>query len=402
MMSNIFNRLLAGFGKEEPFTASLALFIERNKEFRLAFLNWLQAIVSEDLTGYVWEVATEVTKPSQYGDARLDMVLAHPEIELWFEHKIDAPIGKRKSKADDEDIVDQLQKYLDAAARVMTDTNTGETEVTWPQNGPIAGKPRIILFYISRSGSILIPEQYAGKIYGDNQFGLAFPENNRQLRWKDFHPLAITTLSDTLSGTHGVFEATLAQQFLEYWEGIPGMWRQLQFNDAWLELLPPKDTLTANNPASFANYLDDVEYLFVSKLGWRAKEHWDGGTVVVFETSITQTVSVTMRGIRSIEGIPNYSSTLGTEVVLIEIRFSAEVRIAKPVEPRTKFEGISGMLDVQRVNGKDVGHIYVGIHDWDEIHTKDWRYRQIALAFVAGLHMAEQAFDITVDGLDSI
>ena len=95
-MSNIFKRLLADFGTEGPFTASLALFIERDKEFRLAFLNWLQSIVSEDLRGYAWEIATEVFKPSQYGDAYLDMVLAHSEIELWFEHKIDASIGKRK------------------------------------------------------------------------------------------------------------------------------------------------------------------------------------------------------------------------------------------------------------------------------------------------------------------
>lgn len=398
-MSNIFNRLLSGFGKEEPFTASLALFIERNKEFRLAFLNWLQSIVSEDLTGYAWEVATEVTKPCQYGDARLDMVLAHPEIELWFEHKVDAKLNIYSSESSDE--VDQLQKYLDAAARVMTDTNTGKTEVTWPQNGPIAGMPRIILFYISRSGSILIPEQYAGKIYGDNQFGLAFPENNRQLRWKNFHPLAITTLSHTLSGSRGVFEATLAQQFLEYWEGIPGMWRQLQFNDAWLELLPPKEHLSTRNPAPFVNYLNDVEDLFVSQFGWHAVEHWEG-SVVVFDTPIDQTTTISLSAIRSTEEIPGYSPTLGTEVVRVTIRFDPEVRVTLPTETLTHFESYRGMLSLERTNKKDVAHIYVGIPDWDEMHTKDWRYRQIALAFVAGLHMAEQAFDITVDGLDSI
>ena len=49
-MTNIFNRL-ACFGEEDFFTASLALFIERNEGFRKAFLNWFEPLVGENLVG---------------------------------------------------------------------------------------------------------------------------------------------------------------------------------------------------------------------------------------------------------------------------------------------------------------------------------------------------------------
>jgi hypothetical protein len=125
-MSNIFKRL-ACFGEEDFFTASLALFIERDKNFRFAFLNWLQSLVNEDLTGYAWEVRIQDSRKSQYGEAILDMVLAHSQIELWFEHKVGAQLNRYASESGNE--VDQLEKYLDAAARVMTDPNTANAEV---------------------------------------------------------------------------------------------------------------------------------------------------------------------------------------------------------------------------------------------------------------------------------
>ena len=69
-------------------------------------------------------------------------------------------------------------------------------------------------------------------------------------------------------------------------------------------------------------------------------------------------------------------------------------------ENRVRFESFRGLFEYERVASKDVLHIYVGINDWNGVHTKDWRYRQITLAFAAGLRMAEQAFEIAVDGLD--
>jgi hypothetical protein len=44
--------------------------------------------------------------------------------------------------------------------------------------------------------------------------------------------------------------------------------------------------------------------------------------------------------------------------------------------------------------------VYVGVTKWNEIHTKNWRYHQLMLAFVAGLRMAEREFDIVIPHLD--
>ena len=394
-MVNLFKRL-ACFGEEDFFTASLALFIERNEPFRKAFLDWLEPLVGENLSGYAWEVRIQDCRTSQYGEAILDMVLAHPEIELWFEHKVGAALGKYDSQAGEQ--LDQLQKYLDAAARVMTGTDDAKQSVTWPEGGPASGRPRILLFYISRSGKALERDKYQGKLHSPGKTGLVFPENNQQLRWRDFFPLGSQALEDSLNGSEGPFDATLAQQFLDYWQGIRGMWRQLEFNDAWLELLPPEEGLSIHNPAPFVNYLNDIEDLFVSKLGWRAAEHW-GGNAVVFKTPVEKTTTISFHAIRSIESIPNYCSALGTEVVRVTARFAPEHRITRVSERQVRFESFRGLFDYERVASKDVLHIYVGINDWNGIHTKDWRYRQITLAFVAGLRMAEQAFEIAVDGL---
>ena len=92
-MSNIFTRL-ACFGEEDFFTASFGHFLDTNKEFRTAFLNWIEPLVDEPLTDYAWDIRIQDTRNSQYGDAILDMAWINPQIELWFEHKIGAELNK--------------------------------------------------------------------------------------------------------------------------------------------------------------------------------------------------------------------------------------------------------------------------------------------------------------------
>src|SRR5690606_20990468 len=99
---------LACFGEEDFFTASLALFIERNQEFRNAFLSWLEPHVTENLASYAWEVQIQCGLRSQFGDAILDMVLRNPRIELWFEHKVGAQLNRYTGATGEQ--VDQLQK----------------------------------------------------------------------------------------------------------------------------------------------------------------------------------------------------------------------------------------------------------------------------------------------------
>ena len=118
-MSNIFLSLASWFksGTEDFFTASLALFLQRNEVFREEFLNWLQPYVLDDLHGRRWTVKAQVTSASDKGDAIIDMEFASPDLLLWFEHKIGAGIGKYEEK-------DQIEKYLDATNRITRNRGT--------------------------------------------------------------------------------------------------------------------------------------------------------------------------------------------------------------------------------------------------------------------------------------
>jgi len=395
-MSNIFKRL-ACFGEEDFFTASLALFIERDKNFRFAFLNWLQSLVNEDLTGYAWEVRIQDSRKSQYGEAILDMVLAHSQIELWFEHKVGAQLNRYASESGNE--VDQLEKYLDAAARVMTDPNTANAEVTWPEDGPVEGKPKIILFYISRSGSSLIREQYGEKTYGANQFGLAFPENNRQLRWRDFYPVAVTALSDTLSGSNGVFESTLAKQFLQYWQGIKGMWKHHTYDKNWQDLIPSDEELGTTGTAGFDGYLDEIENLVIEHFGWGKPTNYKGKSR---EISIPdhEIEFITVSPVYSVENdVPNYYPDLGVHVLKLRCRMSGAFSMSSECPERVCHSAWNAVVKQFRSSNKYGLEIYVAINNWDSSYSDERKSKEVTHAFLAGLYMLESLTQTQVAGL---
>ena len=281
----------------------------------------------------------------------------------------------------------------------MTDTNTGKTEVTWPQNGPIAGKPRIILFYISRSGSILIPEQYAGKIYGDNRFGLAFPENNRQLRWKDFHPLAITALSDTLSGSNGVFEATLAQQFLEYWQGIPGMWKQHTYDKNWQDLLPSDEDLGTTGTAGFDGYLDEIENLVTEHFGWDKPTNYKGKSREI-RIPNHKIEHITVSPVSSVESdVPNYYPDLGVHVLKLRCRMNSEFSMSGECPERICHSAWNAVVKQFRSSNKCSLEIYVAINNWDSSYSDEKKSKEVTHAFLAGLYILESLTQTQIAGL---
>jgi hypothetical protein len=396
-MTNIFKQL-ACFGQEDFFTASLALFIERNESFRNAFLNWIEPHVGETLISKSWTIELQKMHRSAYGEAYLDMVLINPELELWFEHKVGAALGKYKDS--DGNHVDQIEKYLDTAARVMTGIDNGEDDAPWPTDGPtVEGQGRVLLFYISRSGKQLDANRYSGRVHCTGNSGVVIPEDNTSLRWKDFYPIGKAALEESLQGNHGVFEATLTQHFIDYWTGIRGMWRQLEFSDEWLELLPNSEGLSVANPAPFVNYLSEIEHEFASRLDWEIAEHWEGKTVV-FRTAINTAQKVEFSGIRTIEEIPDYDPSLGNETVKITIRLDSGTTIPPRQTKTSQFENFKGLVAHKRSGNRDILYVYVGVTKWNQIHTKKWRYQQLMLAFVAGLQMAKREFNIVIPNLD--
>ena len=215
-MRNVFKSLSRWFASstEDFFTASLALFIERNERFRDEFLDWLTPLVTDDLHKRNWTVSAQVWRPSCMGGAVLDMVLSSPDLELWFEHKVGSQLGKYGEK-------DQIEKYLDTANRVMLGIEDGEMPVAWPEKGPEKGYPRVVLFYIGRGPKPLDAERYSGRAYeASRPYGIVA----RTLRWRELWPKANRALADALHGEWGEFEKTLSMQFIGYWRSIPGMW----------------------------------------------------------------------------------------------------------------------------------------------------------------------------------
>ena len=267
-MSNIFKNLGDSFSTEDFFTACTALFVQRNARFRDSFLKWLEDACGERLRDSAWVVEIQSASRSCAGMAVLDMKLRHPDIELWFEHKVDASLGQRRTTRGKG--IDQIEKYLDAAARVMSGVSVGDDDVDWPASGPVSGQPRVLLFYISRSGKLPEKSKYDGKLHQPGGFGLVWPES--PLRWKDFWPSAELALQPVVDGEAGDFEATLTKQFLSYWQSLFGMWTQVDYDADWRELATYRD----GERFGFEPLWGEVQSLATEMLGWTYKQGWMG------------------------------------------------------------------------------------------------------------------------------
>lgn len=394
-MSNLFKRL-ACFGEEDFFTAAFALFLENNHEFRKAFLKWIEPLVDEQLTDYAWEIKIQDTRKSQYGDAILDMAFVNPQVELWFEHKVGAQLNRYGTETGET--IDQLQKYLDAAARTMQGIKSGKQDVQWP-TGPAPGSPRIILFFISRSGSPLVRADYDGKLYSDQGFGLAFPENNQQLRWKDFYGTGRNALSETLTGQQGIFEAELTQQFLMYWKSLRGMWKQTTYDLDWEALIPSDNELGKDGIAGFDNYFSAIDELIRDHFGWQKPLNYKGKSR---EISIQQNdlEHLTISPVRSVEDeVPNYQEPLGKQILRLSCRFSEDIDAERDFPNQLSHDVWSASLKQKKKDGKLLLDLYVSIRGWDDAYSEARKSREVAQSFIAGLQMISSATNTTIERL---
>ena len=311
--NNVFRQLAAWFssGQEDFFTACLALFLKRDEAFRSGFLEWISPYVAEDLGGRAWQVSAQVSRPSRKGEAVLDMVLASDDLEFWFEHKTGAGLGQYEE-------LDQLEKYLDAANRVMLGVSDGITPVEWPRSGPKAGCPRVVLFYITRKPKALDRSRYEDRIYGPTiPYGLTWPQNGH-LRWRDLWTIANHVLR-VLEGA--VFESELAVQFLDYWQSIPGMWK-LDAVDGWVDLLPHWRTLPPAQPCPFDEIWDALVAYAREDLGCERVVPWRGyeQRLVVPPQRSDEVDSISVAPAPDISNLENWRGTLGNYVLRLLIR----------------------------------------------------------------------------------
>jgi hypothetical protein len=143
----------------------------------------------------------------------------------------------------------------------MSGVTSGDEDIEWPV-APVRGHPRILLFYISRSGSPNAKARYDGKRHKPGAFGLVWPVAG-QLYWKDLWPAAEGALGSD-DGETNEFETMLQRQFLDYWKSLQRMWRPVNCDADWVALLTPGP----DGRFGIEPFLEGVRSAATEKLGW--------------------------------------------------------------------------------------------------------------------------------------
>lgn len=395
-MKNIFVSLGSWFtaGTEDFFTASLALFLERNETFREEFLNWLAPYIQDDLHRRRWIVKAQAQRPSYKGTAVIDMELSSPDLLLWFEHKIGAGTGKYGD-------IDQIEKYLDAANRVMVGIEDGSSAVEWPVDGPRENCPRVTLFYVTRDPKTLDQNRYAGRLYtARTRFGLVWPSQGH-LRWRDFWSPAQRALEGVLRGEWGEFERTLAQQFLRYWRSLPGMWKHALAGTEWTELLPDWRDLPEGQPCRFDDLWDDVKKLALQQLRCRSITGWLGYELrLEFSAEASPQIDqIYVKPVPDVTNERNWDDRLGPYVLRFLLRRRDDQGWA-PFRSEAVYEDRwPARLRLHRVGAGKQLEVLVGIQDWDNCRDTASRRAAIADAFWVGLKIAAAEVRLEFQGL---
>jgi len=393
-MRNVFKSLTKWFASstEDFFTASLALFIERNERFRDEFLDWLTPLVADDLHKRNWTVSAQVWRPTCKGDAYLDMVLSNPDLELWFEHKVGAQLGKYGE-------MDQIEKYLDAANRVMLGIEDGETPVAWPEKGPEKGYPRVVLFYIGRSPKPLEEQRYSGRLYEPSRPYGVVP---RALRWREFWPKANRALEDALHGEWGEFEKALSMQFLGYWRSIPGMWTAAYIGGDWQELLPDPGGLKEGESCGFDTLWEDLvtfakNDLGASARGWRGYEQ----NCKLPKERSADIDRIHVSPVQDVAQLRNWDERLGPYVLRLLLCPRGEIEWPTVRHELFLDEKWAVRLRVFRSSREKQLEVLVGIPDWEKRVDAASRRAVIRDAFRQGLRAALIETDLDIQGFIS-
>ncbi len=318
------------------------------------------------------------------------MVLSSPDLELWFEHKVGAQLGKYGE-------MDQIEKYLDTANRVMLGIEEGETPVNWPVKGPEKGYPRVILFYIGRSPKPLDAQRYSDRMYETSKpYGVVA----RTLRWRELWPKANRALADALHGEWGEFEKTLSMQFIGYWRSIPGMWRTAYVGGDWQELLPDLGELKEGESCGFDAIWEDLVSFVKSDLGssargWRGYEQ---NCKLPKERSV-DIDRININPVQDVAQLRNWDERLGPYVLRLLICPRGESKWSAFRPELVLDEKWPVRLRLHRVNNADQLEVLVGIPDWERCVDTASRRAMILKAFRKGSRAALLETGLEIQGL---
>lgn len=394
-MVNLFERLGRSFGTEDFFTAALALFIERNADVRDQFLRWAEEAAGEPLRKYAWRIDIQRGLPSCAKTAVLDMCLCNEDIELWFEHKVGAALGNRTTKAGQE--IDQVEKYLDAAARHMCGITDGEAALEWPVQGPSLGRPRVLLFYVSRSGAALDRIRYQGRLHAPGGSGLVLPKSGTH-QWREFFSRAEIGFESALNDHQGEFERVLSRLFLDYWRSLPGMWSQQVYDASWTELIPKPVPTGERSP--FAPFWDEIVAISREQLGWEKGDYLGEWLYLYPPTGPVDTI--TLNALQRIDEMQIPDSSLGDQVLQIQFKARDVVTGWTGAQTKLAFEKWKGVCVHEKSKGYSRLRMYVGVSGWTKCLTFEQQARAVTGTIIAGLKMFQQATGLLLPGVDRL
>ena len=403
-MINVFDSYSRTYGTSEDFfTASLAMFIEGFPEFREAFVRWLEPHAPLPLAGRSWSVRAQAKRPSRFGEAYLDLVLASSDVELWLEHKTGAALGTYKTEDGEE--VDQLEKYLDAA-RTATGIPMDEGDAVPPVGEDGTGRPHVLLYCIARDAKGLEKSRYGEQNLAKpgRPFGLVWVSDEEagrddgHLRWRDFWPRAKAALDSTCRGEHGEFARTLAKQFLAYWGSLPGMSKPSGINGEWSALFERQDDGSGN--LVLADLWDQTRAI-ARRLGWSDTMQDSKGLGRYFGVPQGRGFDQVTVGAVA-DPSTDYGQLPGgrTESIVISFRTGEKTPAAEDLDGKL-VGGEPWGGRIVRKDGKHV-HVVVALPNWPSELPKEAGQEWLAAAFVAGLRMFVAKTGMRIDGLDRV
>jgi len=208
-------------GNEDTFTALLATTVQFVPDLGDTILRWLAAESPDsDLDvpeGAQLNFSAQVERCpiSKYGTAVLDMVATvcggkQVLFEVWFEHKLDSPLGEREAKDNSGEVFSQIQKYVEVAKWYSG------------QNG----QRRIFIAYCSRDKSRLNDR---ATLPAPNACPVALLNQSESFRWFSLHEAVVREMADKPLDQ---FQKWLFEELSEFWRQ-PGMY-SVRATKGWL------------------------------------------------------------------------------------------------------------------------------------------------------------------------
>ena len=240
-------------GREDTFTALLATTVQFVPGFGSTILRWLAAELPNSDLGVPddarlnFSAQVERGPVAKYGTALLDMVATVSKdeqvlFEVWFEHKLDSPLGEREAKDNTGEIFSQIQKYVEIAKWYSG------------QNG----QRRIFVVYCSRDKSQL--NDRASSLPSPNAYPVALLNRSESFRWFSLHEAVVREMANRPLDQ---FQKWLFDELSEFWRQ-PGMY-SVRATKGWL----PTNTERARGTET----RDALEQTWSGVTAWLSRSH---------------------------------------------------------------------------------------------------------------------------------